>query len=108
MAFSLPRKGIVFWPVGTGDSTTICVDAENVIQIDLHHLAASDDEDDPRIPIVDRLVALLPKKNKRPYLSVFVLTHPDKDHCQGFKELREKVSIGQIRSPVVCCGGGGG
>lgn len=96
MAFSLPRKGIVFWPVGTGDSTTICVDAENVIQIDLHHLAASDDEDDPRIPIVDRLVALLPKKNKRPYLSVFVLTHPDKDHCQGFKELREKVSIGEI------------
>jgi beta-lactamase superfamily II metal-dependent hydrolase len=96
MAFTLPTKGIVFWPVGTGDSTTICVDAETTMQIDLHHLAAADDDDDPRVAIVDRLVKLLPKKDKKPYLSVFVLTHPDKDHCLGFRELREKVSIGEI------------
>lgn len=57
---------------------------------------AADDGDDPREPIVDRLVKLLPKRDKKPYLSVFVLTHPDKDHCLGFKELREKVSIGEI------------
>ena len=96
MITSLPERGIVFWPVGTGDSTTICVDAESVIQIDLHHLAGADDDDDPRVPIVDRLVTLLPKRNGKPYLSVFVLTHPDKDHCQGFKELLEKVSVGEI------------
>lgn len=96
MAFKLPTKGIVFWPVGTGDSTTICVDAESVIQIDLHHLVAADDDEDPREPIVDRLVKLLPKRDKKPFLSVFVLTHPDKDHCLGFKELREKVTIGEI------------
>ncbi|MHB8968837.1 MAG: ComEC/Rec2 family competence protein [Pirellulaceae bacterium] len=96
MAFTLPTKGIVFWPVGTGDSTTVCVDADNVIQIDLHHLVAADDDEDPREPIVDRLVKFLPKRDKKPYLAVFVLTHPDKDHCLGFNELREKVTIGEI------------
>lgn len=96
MAFTLPTKGIVFWPVGTGDSVTICIDAENVMHIDLHHLVAADDDEDPREPIVDRLVKLLPKRDKKPYLSLFVLTHPDKDHCLGFKELREKVTIGEI------------
>jgi beta-lactamase superfamily II metal-dependent hydrolase len=96
MAFKLPQNGIVFWPVGTGDSTTICVDAETVIQIDLHQLAMADDDDDPRVPIVDRLIKLLPKRGKRPYLSVFCLTHPDKDHCLGFKTLRESVDIGEI------------
>ncbi len=96
MSFSLPTKGIVFWPVGTGDSTTICIDDATVMQIDLHHLVASDDEDDPREPVVDRLVKLLPKRDKKPFLAIFVLTHPDKDHCLGFKELREKVTIGEI------------
>ncbi|MCH7727429.1 MAG: hypothetical protein IH991_13245 [Planctomycetes bacterium] len=92
----LPSKGFVFWPVGTGDSTTVCVDDEVVMQIDLHDLDAADDEDDPRTSIVDRLVELLPQKDGKPYLSVFVLTHPDLDHCKGFKDVREKVTIGEI------------
>lgn len=96
MAFKLPSSGYVFWPVGTGDSTTICVNDETVIQVDLHNLAAADDDDDPRTPVVDRLVKLLPKRNGKPYLSLFILTHPDKDHCLGFKELRGKVTIGEL------------
>ncbi|MEM0925421.1 MAG: hypothetical protein AAGJ83_05235 [Planctomycetota bacterium] len=92
----LPDKGFVFWPVGTGDSSTICVNDEVVMQIDLHHLDAADDDDDPRTPIVDRLVDLLPQKDDKPYLSVFVLTHPDLDHCKGFKDLWKKVTIGEI------------
>jgi beta-lactamase superfamily II metal-dependent hydrolase len=96
MAFTLPTKGYVFWPVGCGDSTTVCVDAKTVIQVDLHHLAMADEDGDPHIPIVDRLIKLLPKRNNRPYLSVFCLTHPDKDHCLGFKSLRENVDIGEI------------
>lgn len=96
MAFQLPTKGIVFWPVGTGDSITICVDADTFMQVDLHHLAMADEDDDPRVPIVDRLIKLLPKRNKKPYLSVFCLTHPDEDHCLGFQTLRESVEIGEI------------
>lgn len=96
MAFELPDQGFVFWPVGTGDSTSVCVDTDTVVQVDLHNLEAADDDDDPRIPIVDRLVELLPKRKGKPYLALFVLTHPDMDHCQGFKELREKVTIGEL------------
>lgn len=95
--FKLPPKGLVFWPVGTGDSTTIVVKENEIIfQLDLHHLEKSEDSDDPAFPIVDELVRLLPKKNGKPYLSVFALTHPDKDHILGFRELLKKVTIGEI------------
>ena len=40
--FELPEQGFVFWPVGTGNSTTIMVDDETVMQVDLHHMSASD------------------------------------------------------------------
>ena len=94
--FALPPQGFVFWPVGTGDTTTIVVGDEMVVQVDLHHLECSESEDDDRLPIVDRLVALLPKVGGKPYLAVFVLTHPDRDHCLGFKELLRRVQIGEI------------
>src|SRR5262245_60424514 len=95
--FTLPKKGFVFWPVGTGDSTTIVVkENQVVVQIDLHHLEKSDDKDDPAWPIVEELVRLLPKKHGKPYLSVFILTHPDEDHMCGFRELLKKVVIGEI------------
>ena len=46
--------------------------------------------------MVDLLQKLLPTKEGKPYLAAFVLTHPDKDHCQGFADLLEQVSIGEI------------
>jgi hypothetical protein len=41
--------------VGCGDRTTVVIDADTVLQIDLHHVEESenDDDDDPRSPIVD-------------------------------------------------------
>ena len=33
MAFDLPARGLVFWPVGNGDSTTIVVDSETYLQV---------------------------------------------------------------------------
>ncbi|MFQ5568249.1 MAG: hypothetical protein ACE5G0_01155 [Rhodothermales bacterium] len=97
MAFHLPPSGFVFWPVGTGDSITIVIDKdETVLQVDLHHLSKSDDDDETHVPIVDELVRLLPKRNGRPYLAGFALTHPDKDHILGFADLLERVDIGQI------------
>lgn len=94
--FSLPVAGYVQWPVGTGDSTTVCISDEAVMQIDLHHLGCSEKEDDPHAPIVDYLINVLPKRAKRPYLAVFVLTHPDEDHCLGFKKLLKNVDIGEL------------
>ena len=42
------------------------------------------------------LSSSFPKRGKRPYLSVFVLTHPDKDHCLGFERLLKDVDIGEL------------
>jgi hypothetical protein len=43
------------------------------------------------------LVRVLPKRsNGRPYLAVFVLTHPDQDHVRGFRELLKRVDIGEL------------
>ena len=39
----MPRRGVMFWPVGTGDSTTIVIDDEHVVQVDLHDMAKADD-----------------------------------------------------------------
>ncbi len=95
--FLLPKQGFIFWPVGTGDSSTIVVkENEIVVQIDLRNLAASTSDDETAWPVIDELVRLLPKKNNRPYLSLFILTHPDEDHILGFGELMEKVDIGEI------------
>jgi hypothetical protein len=94
--FSLPERGFAFWPVGTGDTTTVAVDEKTVMQVDLHHLECADEDEDPRTPIIDRLVELLPKVDGKPYLATFVLTHPDEDHCCGFGEFLKRVKIGEL------------
>ncbi|BDT94115.1 hypothetical protein IFM12275_40910 [Nocardia sputorum] len=94
----LPARGAVFWPVGTGDSTTIVVDESVVLQIDLHDLAKAQDDDNPEVAVVDRLVEALPLVEDRPYLATFALTHADKDHCLGFADLLEKARIGELWS----------
>lgn len=92
----LPARGAVFWPVGTGDSSTIVLDDEIVMQVDLHDLAMAQDDDTPQVPVVDRLVDALPIVDGTPYLAVFALTHADKDHCLGFENLLSRVRIGEL------------
>ena len=96
MKFELPARGLVFWPVGNGDSTTVVVNSKTYLQVDLNHLEKSDDKNDASWAIVDELVERLPKVNGRPYLSAFALTHPDQDHCRGFADLFDKVDIGEL------------
>jgi hypothetical protein len=96
--FKLPqKKGVVYWPIGTGDSTTLVLRPDEIVmQIDLRHLEKADSADEPEWPILDHLVKALPKRNGRPYLAVFALTHPDKDHIQGFAELLRRADIGEL------------
>jgi len=93
---SLPDPGFVFWPVGCGDSTTVVLDAETVLQVDLHHLECAEGEEDARTPVIDRLVELLPQRDGRPYLAAFGVTHLDEDHIKGFAELLDEVTIGDL------------
>lgn len=93
----LPKKGFVFWPVGNGDSTTIVIKENDLtMQVDLRHCESAEEDDSPMTPVLDELVRLLPKRDGKSYLSLFVLTHPDEDHCCGFKELLKKVTIGEL------------
>jgi hypothetical protein len=86
----------MFWPVGTGDSTTIVVDDGHVVQVDLHDMAQADLDGAVTTAVVDELAACLPKRDGRPYLAVFVLTHADQDHCRGFADLLKAVTIGEL------------
>lgn len=94
----LPTTGLVFWPVGTGDSTTILLTDDAIIQVDLNHLVDAEGNADPRYPMIDELVELLPTKDGKRYLAVFIATHADNDHCRGFKRLLEEegVVIGEL------------
>lgn len=92
----LTQRGFLFWPVGCGDSTTIVVDENTVLQIDLRHLGGAGETGDDHAAIVDKLAEHLPRRNGKPYLAAFVLTHPDLDHCLGFRDLMKKVVIGEL------------
>jgi hypothetical protein len=84
----LPDQGVVFWPVGTGDSTTIVVNDRLVMQVDLRDMDAADEDDAVVAPVIDRLVETLPRLDDgTSYLAVFALTHADLDHCGGFADL---------------------
>ncbi|GAA3908765.1 hypothetical protein GCM10023084_71210 [Streptomyces lacrimifluminis] len=94
----LPEQGVVFWPVGTGDSTTIVLGGNLVVQVDLRDMKAADEDDAVVAAVIDRLEETLPQPDgKTPYLAVFALTHADSDHCCGFGDLLESsILIGEI------------
>ena len=96
MLADVSGPSFIFWPVGCGDTTTIVISDAEVMQVDINDKVMAEDDDNEHIPIVDELVARLPKRNGKPYLSCFVLTHPDLDHCRGFGDLLKRVTIGEI------------
>lgn len=97
MAVELAEQAVVFWSVGNGDSTTVKLSDGVFFQIDLNNLVDAQGDDDPRSPVLDELCDLLPEGNDgRPYLAAFAVTHPDQDHCRGFTELLERVTIGEL------------
>lgn len=98
MYTELPQQGVVFWPVGTGDSTTVVVSDRHVFQVDLRDMASADEEGASVAAVIDRLAETLPKTPQgKPYLAVFALTHADKDHCLGFGDLLDsEIVIGEL------------
>jgi len=96
VSIEVPQTGFIFWPVGTGDSTTVRLNELAHLQIDLRHMEKSEDSNDPAWPVIDELIEILPSLDGTPYLSAFALTHPDLDHCQGFEELLERVFVSEL------------
>jgi len=96
MFANVTGPSFIFWPVGCGDSTMIAISETENLQIDLNDCVMAQEDSNEKIPLVDELVAKLPKRNGKPYLSCFVLTHPDQDHIRGFADLLKRVTIGEI------------
>lgn len=97
MAFELPDRGFVFWPVGTGDSTTIVVNTDTVVQVDIHEVVPNKDDEYPKMSVLSELLPLLPQAaDGRPYLAAFGATHLDQDHVKGFADLLDQALIGDL------------
>ena len=47
-SWQLPEVGVVCWPVGNGDATTIVVDPKTILQVDINHRGAADGDDDEK------------------------------------------------------------
>lgn len=92
------KTSVTFFPVGNGDMTLISLadDAETRILIDCNIREAADDPDDETRDVARDLRDLLKRDSKgRPYVDVFLLTHPDKDHCRG---IRKHFHLGPVKS----------
>jgi hypothetical protein len=79
---------VTFLPVGNGDMTLISLGdtAGTNILVDCHIRAAADDpDDDTRDVAADLRNRLKTDKKGRPYVDVFLSTHPHKDHIAGLK-----------------------
>lgn len=80
---------LTFFPVDNGDMTLITLfdQAATTILIDVNVRTAADNPDDNDTP--DVMVDLRARINRdakgRPYVDVFMLSHPDLDHCRGLE-----------------------
>ena len=79
---------IKYYPVHNGDTSLITLSDETKIMIDINITADSqDDKNDERYDVLDDLLTNeLHKDEDIPFVDVFILTHPDEDHCRGFED----------------------
>jgi glyoxylase-like metal-dependent hydrolase (beta-lactamase superfamily II) len=78
---------IYFFPVNNGDMTLIKLDSGRTILIDVKICTAADDTKDATPDVAFKLRERLQKDQKgRYYVDVFLLTHPDEDHCLGLSK----------------------
>ncbi|MFI5200954.1 MAG: cobyric acid synthase CobQ [Candidatus Kapaibacterium sp.] len=75
-----------FYPVGNGDMTLIRLTDGTSILIDCNIREAEETSDgDAIFDVKEDLNGSIPKTDGVRHMDVFMLTHPDEDHCFGFK-----------------------
>ncbi len=113
---------LTHFPVGCGDMTLIVLgdQQQTTILIDCNIRQAADDPDDDTRDVAKDLRDRLKRDSKgRPYIDVFLTSHPDQDHCRGIQkhfhlgapkdypdekkpDNQKKILIGEIwSSPIV-------
>ncbi len=81
---------ITFFPVANGDMALVrLVDFANssiLVDINIRQCADDPNDDEARDVAADLRARLPIDANGRPYVDVFLLSHPDKDHCTGLQK----------------------
>lgn len=79
---------ITYFPVGNGDTILIRLSDKTDMIIDCNITKESRDSvDEIQYDVHDHLLKVLKKDQTNiPHVDVFILTHPDEDHCRGFNE----------------------
>lgn len=77
---------VSFFPVGNGDTTLIEADGKTILT-DVNYRCNAEDDEKPEYDFGTDLQDACYKGIRNYRLSLFVLTHPDKDHLSGFTKL---------------------
>ena len=77
---------LTFYPVGNGDCNLLEIADGPKMMWDCKFINAAENDDDSKFNVIEDLLdnKLTVKKAGLPFLDAFILTHADKDHCQGF------------------------
>ena len=87
------KHTITFFPVDNGDMTLIKLNDKTTILIDINILQDTEDNN-LKCDVIKELRDRLEKDDEgRPYVDVFMLSHPDQDHC---RELNKHFHLGSL------------
>jgi len=83
----MTNNKVKYYPVGNGDMSLITLKDNTTILIDCNIREDDKDSDGNNMyNVKEDLIKSLQKRNGNPFLDLFILSHPDKDHCLGFKK----------------------
>ena len=81
----MAKYSIKYYPVDNGDMSLITLSDDTTILIDCKINPSSKEDNNEKYDVKADLLRSVKYKNKIPFVDVFILTHPDKDHCCGFE-----------------------
>lgn len=84
----MSKHTIKFYPVDNGDNTLITLSDETTALIDCKIREGEETNAGNKIFDIkaDLLESIQRNDNDAPFIDLFILTHPDQDHCLGFKK----------------------
>jgi beta-lactamase superfamily II metal-dependent hydrolase len=86
------ERHLTFFNAGNGNSALISLSNEQNLLFDLN-------DTEENFPVLDFLKKVLPKQGKKPFLSVYCVSHGDKDHIRGTTRLLGDFVVGEIWYP---------
>ncbi|MBN1184976.1 MAG: hypothetical protein JXB49_22010 [Bacteroidales bacterium] len=83
----MANNKIKYYPVGNGDTSLITLKDNSTFLIDCNIREGEKDSNYNNIyNVKEDLLKSIQKRSNNPYVDLFVLSHPDQDHCRGFKK----------------------